>query len=68
MLISSPQEISSFAKREIELSMIILAVSALGYLGLGTPTKSAQGYIEAVEDTWEELHSIEPMPRPVWRR
>ena len=37
-------------------------------LRLGTPTKSAQGYIEAVEDTWEELHSIEPLPRPTWRR
>jgi outer membrane protein len=36
-------------------------------LGLGTRTKSAQGYIEAVEDTWEELPSIEPMPRPSWR-
>jgi outer membrane protein len=37
-------------------------------LRLGTPTKSARAYIEEVEDTWEEVRSFAPMPRPTWRR
>jgi outer membrane protein len=37
-------------------------------LRLGTPTKSARGYIEEVEDTWEEVRDFQPMPRPTWRR
>ena len=36
-------------------------------LRLGTPTKSARAYIEEVEDTWEEVRSFAPMPRPTWR-
>jgi outer membrane protein len=38
-------------------------------LGLNTPTKSASAYTAQVEDTYEELHAIEPtpLPRPAWR-
>src|SRR6185437_8412621 len=36
-------------------------------LGLGTPTKSARSYIKEVEDTWEEVRSFQPLPRPTWR-
>lgn len=37
-------------------------------LALRTPTKSARGYTAKVEDTWEELHTLEPLPRPAWHR
>ncbi|HVW93312.1 MAG TPA: TolC family outer membrane protein [Devosia sp.] len=37
-------------------------------LGLNTPTKSATAYTAEVEDTYEELHTIQPLPRPAWRR
>jgi len=37
-------------------------------LALRTSTKSAAAYTAKVEDTWEELHTLEPLPRPAWRR
>jgi outer membrane protein len=37
-------------------------------LTLRTATKSAAAYTAKVEDTWEELHTLEPLPRPAWHR
>lgn len=47
-------------------------ISAIGRmspkdLGLNAAPKSAQHYIQAVEDTWQEARTLEPLPRPAWR-
>ena len=47
-------------------------ISAIGRmspkdLGLNAAPKSAQHYVQAVEDTWQEARTLEPLPRPAWR-
>jgi outer membrane protein len=61
--------ITANASRVVAAFTLIGAIGKMspGDLGLHVAAKSAQPYIEKVEDTWEEIPSFEPMPRPAWR-
>lgn len=60
--------ISANASRVTAAFSLISAIGKMspGALGLNTPVKSAAQYQRMVEDTWEEVRSFEPMPRPAW--
>jgi len=62
--------ITANASRVTSAFSLIAAIGRMSpdALGLHTPVKSAAEYQRMVEDTWEEVRSFEPLPRPVWHR